>query len=422
MRTVTILTHSYLNGYSEQAGFSRPFGGGLERYMHDLCALIHEKGWQPVVHQLSFYHSFDTVYEGTRVRGYPYELSDIAGAFERMAADAEGLIVYASCIWHPIAYKPGSIGICHGINWDWPDFGDKVKSGVAYMIQLAVDGLDRIVTVDSHFQTYCRSVCTFDDPEKLVLLPNAVDTAWFVAGLPEEPEANAGMDTAQTPRHDANEPVAEGAGTSDAVTTPEPIAEPLAADTERSALRVLFPRRISFERGIVPMMLLTDPLLAEFPELTVEFAGELVEQTPVAVAFRLWRDTLAEPIRKRILHHTYSFRTIREAYRAADVVVIPTVYSEGTSLSCLEAMSCGKAIVASNVGGLNDLITDGFNGRLVAPTADALHAAVRELLEDADLRKRYGDNACSTAAAFDLQRWKRRWAALLEEQFARNGL
>ncbi|NBD26844.1 glycosyltransferase family 4 protein [Paenibacillus glycinis] len=377
MRTVTILTHSYLNGYSEGEQFTRPFGGGLERYMHELCAVVQAKGWRSVVHQLSYYRAFDTVYEGTRVRGYPYELNDIAGAFDRMAEDAEGLIVYASCIWHPIAYKPGSIGICHGINWDWPDFGDKVKSGVAYMIQLAVDGLDRLVSVDSHFQTYCRAVCQFDDSEKLVLLPNAVDTAWF------------------SKADDGAEPPDSG------------------------QLRLLFPRRLSYERGIVPMMLATDLLLEEFPTLTVEFAGELVEQTPVAVAFHAWRQSHPRP--SRIVHNTYAFQAVRDAYRAADVVVIPTVYSEGTSLSCLEAMSCGSAVVATNVGGLNDLLTDGFNGRLVAPTVQALHAAVKELLEDAPLRARYGEYARKTAAAFDLKRWQRRWTALLEEQFARIG-
>nr|WP_239565928.1 glycosyltransferase [Paenibacillus sacheonensis] len=375
------------------------------------------------------------------------------------------------------------------------------------MIQLAVDGLDRLVSVDSHFQTYCRAVCTFDDPEKLVLLPNAVDTAWFTgkdaeAGIgagaedgtqekavigivggaeaafgteateasrlresagaggaeiawaseaigaadaentdghdaedaesldgrdAEDKESSDGHDAEDAEileRHDAqyaeDSPASEWTGNENAAALGAgglAVADGL---PETGELRLLFPRRLSYERGIVPMMLLADRLLAAFPSLIVEFAGELVEQTPVAVAFRLWLSTHGE--QARIRHNTYTFQTVRDAYRAADVVVIPTVYSEGTSLSCLEAMSCGKAVVAANVGGLNDLITDGFNGRLVAPTVDALHAAVEELLRDAALRRQYGADASRTAAAFDLKRWKQRWAELLEAQFARNGL
>jgi len=62
---VTILTHSYLDGYTQNT--SRPFGGGLERYVHALCQVISGMGLRPVVHQLSYFGAFDTVYEGVRV-------------------------------------------------------------------------------------------------------------------------------------------------------------------------------------------------------------------------------------------------------------------------------------------------------------------------------------------------------------------
>ncbi|SFT24874.1 glycosyltransferase family 4 protein [Paenibacillus sp. BC26] len=480
MRTVTILTHSYLNGYSEGEAYSKPFGGGLERYIFDLCGVIQARGWRAVVYQLSYFRSFETTYNGVTVRGFAYELHDIAGAFERMAAEAEGLIIYGSCLWHPIRYVPGSIGICHGVSWDWHDMSEVVKADVAVMIQRAVSGLERIVTVDSHFQTYCRSCCSYDDAERLVLLPNAVDTAWFTPGgdpedgwedgweddvpadLEKEREDEAekavrlGIVT-EADRDPASEDHRDGDGDRDgdeggdgeialevadpngsgtaaasevksedrsedaAPSTNEPIKAAihlfLQPEPVSRGLRLLYPRRLSYERGIVPMMLIADRLLAEMPKLTVEFAGELVEGTPVALAFYTW--LRSHPYRDRIVHHTYAFTSVRDAYRAADVAVIPTVYSEGTSLSCLEAMSCGVAIVATNVGGLNDLITDDFNGRLVSPTEQALYNAVRELLMDEERRQRYGADARRTAFAFDIDRWQQRWGALLEEQFKR---
>lgn len=174
---ICFLTHNYLDGYTHD--FTRPFGGGLERYVYDLCGVISRKGWWPVVHQLAYFGGFQTVFEGAAVRGFTYDLNDISGAFERMTAAAEGLIIYGSCIWHPIPYLPGSIGICHGVSWDWHDMEAAVKADVAHTIQHAVNHLDRIVTVDSHFLTYCRANCSYDDAERLVLLPNAVDTSWF---------------------------------------------------------------------------------------------------------------------------------------------------------------------------------------------------------------------------------------------------
>ncbi|WP_138753797.1 glycosyltransferase family 4 protein [Paenibacillus sinopodophylli] len=368
--TVTILTHSYLDGYTQN--LSRPFGGGLERYVHALCRVIIRMGLQPVVYQLSYFGAFDTTYNGVRVRGWTYELDNIAVAFETMAESAEGLLLYGSCIWHPIRYRPGSIGICHGISWDRHDMPRDTKQEVAGIINEAVGQLELIVSVDSQFLTYCRSVCYFPDPARIALLPNAVDTEWFtpIAG------ANAGAGSVP--------------------------------------LRVLFPRRLSFERGIVPMMLLATTILREYPDVIVEFAGELVEKTPIAIAFRLWLDS--HPHQNRIEQRVYSFEEVRTAYQNADIVVIPTIFSEGTSLACLEAMSCGVPVVSSNVGGLNDIIVDGLNGLLVPPQSAALTAAVRTLLDNEALRSSMGHLARLTALAFDQRKWDSQWMSIIEAQ------
>ncbi|WP_053373710.1 glycosyltransferase family 4 protein [Paenibacillus sp. FJAT-27812] len=369
--TVTILTHSYLDGYTQN--ISRPFGGGLERYVHALCQVVTGMGLRPVVYQLSYFGAFDTVYEGVRVRGWTYETDKIAAAFEEMAEAADGLIIYGSCIWHPIRYRPRSIGICHGISWDRHDMTREAKQDVAAIINEAIRQLDRVVSVDSQFLTYCRSVCCYSDPASIILLPNAVDTDWFTPGRGSEAQSKP--------------------------------------------LRVLFPRRLSYERGVVPMMLLTDAILQEYPNVIIEFAGELVEGTTIAAAFHLWVD--AHPNKARIAHRTYSFSEVREAYRNADIAVIPTIFSEGTSLACLEAMSCGLPVVSANVGGLNDIVIDGMNGRLVSPRAQALTEAVRALLDDEDKRLSMSQMARQTALAFDQRKWNEQWRGIIAEQLGR---
>ncbi|WP_280412262.1 glycosyltransferase [Nocardia asiatica] len=76
--------------------------------------------------------------------------------------------------------------------------------------------------------------------------------------------------------------------------------------------------------------------------------------------------------------------------RSADVVLC-TPWYEPFGIVPLEAMACGKPVVATAVGGLLDTVCDGTTGRLVAPaTPEAVAAAVRPLLDDPFLRETWG--------------------------------
>jgi len=82
------------------------------------------------------------------------------------------------------------------------------------------------------------------------------------------------------------------------------------------------------------------------------------------------------------------------AYHAAAVVVLTSV-SEAFPYSVLEAMSCGKAVVATDVGGVREALEK--NGALVPPRdPDALAAEVRKLLDSPMLRTSLGEKARAT--------------------------
>jgi len=90
---------------------------------------------------------------------------------------------------------------------------------------------------------------------------------------------------------------------------------------------------------------------------------------------------------------------IPDLQAAADIFAMPS-YWEGMPLSILEGMIVGKAIVASNVGGIPEMLRDGDSGLLV-PAGDplALAHALRRLIEDPAQRERLGAAARRRAEA-----------------------
>lgn len=79
-------------------------------------------------------------------------------------------------------------------------------------------------------------------------------------------------------------------------------------------------------------------------------------------------------------------------YVASDLLVLPSKNeSEGFGLVLLEAMASARAVVASAVGGVVEVVTSGENGILVEPNdVDALAESIEYLLENDDLRAEIG--------------------------------
>jgi glycosyltransferase involved in cell wall biosynthesis len=87
--------------------------------------------------------------------------------------------------------------------------------------------------------------------------------------------------------------------------------------------------------------------------------------------------------------------------------------SEALGNVFLEAEAAGCAIVATRVGGIPEIVNDGETGMLVAPD-DAASAAesIARLLNEAHLRKMYGDRAIAHAQEYDWDPIARQYAAL----------
>jgi glycosyltransferase involved in cell wall biosynthesis len=78
--------------------------------------------------------------------------------------------------------------------------------------------------------------------------------------------------------------------------------------------------------------------------------------------------------------------------RAADVFVLPSLDEGSGSVSLLEALQMGAAVVASSCDGIPEDVTDGHNGLLVPPgDVDALRDALARLIGDPDRRTEIAD-------------------------------
>ena len=93
---------------------------------------------------------------------------------------------------------------------------------------------------------------------------------------------------------------------------------------------------------------------------------------------------------------------VLELMVGADLFVLPS-HQEGLPVALMEAMSVGLPVVASQIGGVPDVVTDGIEGILVPPgRPDALAEAVTSLAADEDRRQGMGRASLARSRMFDV--------------------
>jgi len=158
-------------------------------------------------------------------------------------------------------------------------------------------------------------------------------------------------------------------GARDVRVVPNGVDVPDNVGPEAEPPEILFAGRLSREKGILELV-----EAARGHELVVAGDGPLRAQVPQA---RGW------------LPHD----ELERLFARAAVVACPS-HREGFGVVCAEAMAHGRAVVASDVGGLRDLVIDDETGVLVPPGDVAgLRAALERLLSDPALRSRLGSAA-----------------------------
>ena len=234
--------------------------------------------------------------------------------------------------------------------------GYRVSTWVEHTAVLAADA---VIAVSNGMREDVLRVYPALDPSLVHVIRNGIDTdVWYPAG-----------------------PVRTGSALAELGVDPN---RPIVAFVGRITRQKGVPHLVAAAHQFSPDVQLV--LCAGAPD-TPEIADEV-------------RTAVAELARNRTgvfwIREMLPIDSIREILSAATVFVCPSVY-EPLGIVNLEAMACATAVVASDVGGIPEVIADGITGLLVRYDADdpagyqtGLAEAVNELVADPARAKRYG--------------------------------
>jgi glycosyltransferase involved in cell wall biosynthesis len=161
-------------------------------------------------------------------------------------------------------------------------------------------------------------------------------------------------------------------------------------------LKILYVGRLEERKGIHYLVRSIPAVLSRFPDATFYIIGD---DTDTGKGHTSVKSELVKFISDTKCSANITFiprvplSELPDYYRSADICVVPSLY-DNSPYSCLEAMSCGKAVIGTTSGGTKEYLVDGESGLLVpARDSAAIASAVIKLLESESERKRLGTNA-----------------------------
>ena len=376
------------------------FEGGAERHLLHLATVAKGLGADVTIYQRGP-EEWERSYRGIRVVALPPRRGVIGRTLAGMALH-DGCTHLHFQYLNQVPWRSRGVTITatgHAVYWDIP-YVDRYRSwypgGRLAAILLptwrfrerhrclrAVGRCERVMVTDSSMLRLVQS----DRPGlrlRVEVVPNFTDLLEASDGGPTGPEGH-------------------------------PALQPLVEARRQGAIVVLVPRNLSFVRGGAWLPEIVERTVSATPggrdchffltgvPVSVYGAGERYRR----LFDRQLSSVPAEARERMHLLGGVPRASMRAAYEASDVVLVPTFAHEGTSLAAIEAMGAGCPVVATNVGGLNDLVADHVSGVLAPPEPEALAAAVAELAQDSELRARLGaEGRRRVSAMFGQELWQ----------------
>ena len=342
------------------------YKGGAERYVYDL-ALLCQSMEMDVRFLQNANNAFERDFKGFPVVGVPvgtgWNFDILSSTFSGFSKDADLLISSPLELSTCLDRRCPAIGINHGIHWD--RLGNKYNSQPSVNVGQLVSAVmnnSETVCVDTNFINWFRTV-DWQLSRSLRYIPNYYDDTRFVA----------------------------------------------VEKDFTGKLNVLYPRRLYEPRGLYLTIDAFDKLLPEHPELHLTFCGQADEKD----AFLTRRFMERHP--DQVTWIERDMDDMAQVYRDSHITIIPTLHSEGTSLSCIEAIGTNNAVIATNVGGLPNIIIDRVNGLLISPEVRDLVTSVKELYQNRELCAELASKALKHSKAFKKSLWNDRWRSVISD-------
>lgn len=155
-------------------------------------------------------------------------------------------------------------------------------------------------------------------------------------------------------------------------------------------LRVLLAARLLWQKGLDEYAQAARILKMRGRKVHFILAGRADLGNPDSVPEKVLHGWVEEGIVDWIGH----VETMPHLLSTVHVMALPTTYGEGVPRSLIEGAASGLALVATNVPGCREVITDGVDGLLIQPqSAEALAAAIARLDDDPEFAAQLGDAA-----------------------------
>ena len=226
----------------------------------------------------------------------------------------------------------------------------------------------------------------------------------------------------------------------------------------RESVRLIFVGRISPEKGVHLLMQAFDRLVRDGADVTLDLVGKpgllpfdvlglLLRDDPQLQALvpfygekllgRLWAtrryqragylryavSRLSATARTRLkVHGMIGHNELGNLYRDSDVLVLPSVWNESYGLPVAEAMASGVPVLASECGGLPELLEPGVSGVLVRRgDSTALYEALCDLVADRGKLADMGRRARQRAQLLSWDRSVERLRSIYDRVLVRSG-
>lgn len=348
--------------------------GGIQTYIKMLIDVVKKLNLTPVVLQYSD-RNFKNSYFGVDVYGVKMKPTwskrrknkELYKKCKEIMDHQKDIIIFASDTMIVKNNYTRVIGIQHGITWDlskhkhFSHFKNLLyifwRALIAFRIIKRLSYVNYLVCVDYNFLNWYRTQVAYIETDVSVI-PNCTVVKEF-------------------------------------------------SKNDKNNIDIIFARRFHKYRGTKLFASVALKLINQHKNVSITFAGTGPDEKYLREKFKNFSN---------VNFIKYDSEKSLEIHKYYQIAVIPTLGSEGTSLSLLEAMASKCAVVATNVGGMTNIIIDNFNGLLVNPDENELYEALNKLILDGKLRNELAENAFRTVlSSFNKDNWEKRWESVLKK-------